>query len=425
MRTVLPFELHDRAAHVVRTPRSPPGGRRGAARSLLLVAAVSLAATSPQAGAQARAPDPREALAAALARYEALAAGPDLRPPASPRVLRRGDVHPEAGTLRRFLRELGDLPPASVGSVVPAADTLYAGDLVDGVVAFQQRHGLEPDGVIGPATRAQLRVPLAQRARQLALALARWRELPDTLPERFLVVNVPAFRLYAFERENGTGWPRLRMNVIVGSAEGRHDTPVFSGLLSEVVFPPYWDVPPSIARSELLPRIRRDAGYLAREQLEIVRGGDHDAVVHPPTPSNLARVATGALRLRQRPGPWNALGAVKFLFPNRYNVYLHGTPAQELFARTRRDFSHGCVRVEDPTALAEWVLAAEPGWDRAAIAAAMSSGPPSRRVRLARPLPVHVLYATAVVGDDGLVRFYPDIYGHDAASGAVRPDPAP
>ena len=424
MPAVLPLDPHSGATNAARPPDSPSRSGRHGSPALLLAALAWLGAAPRTAAAQVASPDPRAALAAELARYEALAREPGLRPPAARRVVSPGDVHPDAAALRRFLGALGDLPRGSAGVIAPAADTLYTAELVDAVVAFQRRHGLEPDGVIGPATTAQLRVPLARRAHQLALALARWRQLPDTAPGRFIVVNVPAFRLYAFDRDDGSRWPRLRMNVIVGSAEGRHDTPVFSGVLREVVFQPYWDVPPSIARSELLPRIRRDPGYLGREHLEIVRGGDHDAVVHAPTAANLARVATGALRLRQRPGPWNALGAVKFVFPNRYNVYLHGTPAQALFARARRDFSHGCVRVADPTTLAEWVLAGEQGWDRAAVEAAMTSGPPSRRVRLARPLSVHVLYATAVVGDDGLARFYPDIYGHDAVHAEARRDPA-
>lgn len=381
---------------------------------LLALVAVQLALPAP-ALAQDPVYAPRRALTEAVDRYRALAAGPDLRPPPSRRVVRPGDVFPSAGTLRRYLVTLGDIADSSVSPATLDADTVYDDDLVMGVIAFQVRHGLEPDGIIGAATMAAMRVPLIQRVHQLEVALARWRQLPDTMPERVIVVNVPAFRLYAFERDAATGRPVLRMNVIVGRAEGRHATPLFSGVMREVVFQPYWDVPPSIARAELLPRIRRDPGYLAREHLEIVRGGDHDAAIYRPTAANLSRVAAGDLRLRQRPGPWNALGSVKFVVPNRFNVYLHGTPAQDLFARTRRDFSHGCIRLEDPASLAEWVLEGQAGWDREAIARAMTNGTQARRVPLARPVPVHVLYATAVVGDDGLVRFYPDIYGHDGA----------
>lgn len=394
------------------------GSVRRLATMLLLPGVAALAALGVPAPAAAQQPayEPERALVEAVARYQALAAGPDLRPPASRTVVRRGDVYPAAATLRRHLAALGDLPAVDASSATVGADTVYDDRLVSGVVAFQRRHGLEPDGVIGPVTMAQLRVPMARRARQLELALERWRQLPDTVGERTIVVNVPAFRLYAFERDAATGRPHLRMNVIVGQAEGRHATPRFSGVMREVVFQPYWDVPIGIARRELLPRIRRDPAYLDREAMEIVRGGDHDAVIMPPTPANLDRVATGALRLRQRPGPLNALGPVKFLFPNRYNVYLHGTPAQSLFAPARRDFSHGCIRVEDPASLAIWVLEGQAGWDSASVTAAMTTGAQSRRVRLERAVQVHVLYATAVVGDDGLVRFYPDIYGHDAAT---------
>jgi murein L,D-transpeptidase YcbB/YkuD len=182
----------------------------------------------------------------------------------------------------------------------------------------------------------------------------------------------------------------------------------------QVVFRPYWDVPPSIARNELIPLIKRNPSYPEHEGLEIVRGGDTDAVVYPFTATNLSRVASGALRLRQRPGTNNALGLVKFVFPNAYNVYLHGTPAQELFARTRRDFSHGCIRVEDPTTLAELVLREQDGWDWSSIDSAMS-GTRTRRVNIDRPVEVLIFYATAVVNEAGVPLFYPDLYGHDAA----------
>jgi murein L,D-transpeptidase YcbB/YkuD len=204
------------------------------------------------------------------------------------------------------------------------------------------------------------------------------------------------------------------MNVIVGQAEGRRNTPVFTATMREVVFRPYWDVPPSIARNELIPRLRRDHGLADRDGYEIVRGGDFDARVYAMTGANLDRVARGSLRLRQRPTELNALGPVKFVFPNPYNVYLHGTPARQLFAETRRDFSHGCVRIEDPAALAELVLRGQPGWDRAAIDSAMV-GERTRRIPVARPWDVYMLYATAIVGDDGVTHFYPDVYGHDAA----------
>lgn len=204
------------------------------------------------------------------------------------------------------------------------------------------------------------------------------------------------------------------MDVIVGSAYNGRRTPVFASDMRYVIFHPYWDVPPSIARREEIPHIRRDPGYADREGMEIVRGGDVGAVRYAMTPRNMQRVIDGALRLRQRPGPRNALGAVKFAFPNPYNVYLHGTPEEYLFAQPRRDFSHGCVRASDPAALASFVLRDE-GWDRARIDDAMAGEEVMRSVTLKHPIPVFIVYATVVVDQDGVPSFYPDIYGHDAA----------
>jgi murein L,D-transpeptidase YcbB/YkuD len=351
------------------------------------------------------------ALEQMLGRYRTLAADSTLRAPLRPKTsVRPGDVYTDATALRRLLVALGDLVPGTAS----ADARRYTPELVEAVKAFQRRHGLDPDGVLGPATLTQLRVPLALRVRQIELTLERWRWLPHRPPPRYLAVNIPAFRLYAFEDDSTAAHPVLTMKVILGQAQGRHGTPVFVGTMREVVFRPYWDVPPNIARKELIPLIRRQPGYFSREALEIVRGSDDNAVIYPPTAANLARVASGAVRLRQRPGPNNALGLVKFVFPNAHNVYLHGTPAQELFARTRRDFSHGCIRVEEPATLAELVLRGQPGWDSTAIAQAMN-GTRTQRVTIGRPVEVFILYATAVVGKDGTISFYPDLYGHDAA----------
>ena len=354
------------------------------------------------------------ALEHALARYRALAADTTLRAPRrSARSIRPGDSYADVLALQRLLGALGDLAPGDTQPVDSVATGGYTGALVDAVIAFQRRHALDSDGVIGPATMAQLRVAMRQRVRQIELTLERWRWLPDRAPERLAVVNVPGFRLYVFEHDSTAARPALAMNVIVGQAGGRRGTPLFTGTMREVVFRPYWDVPPSIARKELIPLIRRDRSYADREALEIVRGGDDDAVVYPITEDNLARVAAGTLRLRQRPGDNNALGLVKFVFPNDYNVYMHGTPAGELFAQTRRDFSHGCIRVEDPAALAELVLRDQAPWDRAAIEAAMH-GERTIRLDVERPVTVYTLYATAVARDSATIFFYPDIYGHDA-----------
>ena len=212
--------------------------------------------------------------------------------------------------------------------------------------------------------------------------------------------------------------------MIVGRALNTQ-TPVFVEQLQEVVFRPYWNVPRSIARHEILPIIERDPDYLRRQDMEIVRGPGDDARAVAGTAENIALLRQGALRVRQRPGSRNALGLVKFVFPNNENVYMHGTPAPALFRRSRRDFSHGCVRVEDPAALAAWALADRPEWTRDRIDAAMT-GSQSVRVKLVRPIQVILFYTTAaVMPEDGTIRFTEDIYLHDARLGRalVRPHP--
>jgi murein L,D-transpeptidase YcbB/YkuD len=384
-----------------------------------LAALVSSLSRARDVHASIDALEPRQAryhaLEHSLSVYRALAADsalsnlPDVRGSIRP-------GQPWAGTaaLQRLLVALGDLPAIAAPSARAGSDT-FGGALVDGLKKFQRRHGLPDDGVIGSATLQALRVPLSNRVIQIELTMERWRWLPEITTSRFVVVNIPAFRLFAFERESAGERPVEMMDVIVGAAYGHRHTPVFTGMMQDIVFHPYWDVPPSIARGEEIPRLRRDSGYAESEGLEIVRGGDEGATIYPMTEDNLDRVAAGTLSLRQRPGPSNALGPVKFVFPNEFNVYLHGTPAQSLFARTRRDFSHGCIRISDPERLAEFVLRGQSGWDSTRIAASMSEGAPLLRVTLARPLSVHIIYATAVTDDAGSTFFYPDLYGHDAA----------
>jgi L,D-transpeptidase YcbB len=258
-----------------------------------------------------------------------------------------------------------------------------------------------------------LRVPLATRVRQIELALERLRWLPHLGHERFLAVNIPMFRLWAWDSIPPDGAPSFDMGVIVGRALDTR-TPVFVEEMRSIIIRPYWNIPSSILRHEILPAIERDPEYLRRQDMEIVSGSGDDAHPVPATAENLARLREGRLRVRQRPGPNNALGLVKFVFPNDENVYMHGTPAMQLFSRSRRDFSHGCVRLEDPVALAEWVLNDQPEWTRDRILAAMQGSAP-RRVNLRQPIQVILFYITAVVmPDDGTVRFADDIYGHDA-----------
>jgi murein L,D-transpeptidase YcbB/YkuD len=193
-----------------------------------------------------------------------------------------------------------------------------------------------------------------------------------------------------------------------------HHTPVFANYMRYLIFRPYWDVPLSIQRAEMISKILHDRNYLASNDFEVV---NHDGdLVTDGTVSDdvLSGLRSGSLNIRQKPGPKNALGLVKFIFPNSYNVYLHGTPAVELFARARRDFSHGCIRVENPVALAAWVLRDRPEWDVARNQAVMN-GEQTMQVNLSHPIPVLIIYTTAVVEPDGEVRFFPDIYGDDAS----------
>lgn len=361
-------------------------------------------------------PFPRfRALKSLLARYRTLAADSGLAAlPERRAAVRPGDRWSGTGALRALLAATGDVPESAESAVTgPDIDRLDSG-LVEGVKRFQQHHGLVADGIIGRLTMAELRTPFASRVAQIELTMERWRWLSELNAPRLIVVNIPEFRLYALGRSANGAPTEQVMDVIVGSAYNGRRTPVFASDMRYVVFHPYWDVPRSIARREEIPHIRRDSGYADREGMEIVRGGDVGAVRYAMTPQNMQRVIDGTLRLRQRPGPRNALGAVKFVFPNPYNVYLHGTPAEYLFAQPRRDFSHGCVRASDPAALADFVLRDE-GWDRARIDEAMGGEEVMSTVRLKHPIPVFIVYATVVVDENGVPSFYPDIYGHDAA----------
>jgi L,D-transpeptidase YcbB len=350
----------------------------------------------------------------ALAAYKALArAGePDPVP-----ELPKGQTKVEANKtwvgvpqLAERLRVLGDLPADA-----PVTGSTYSGPLVAGVKSFQGRHGLEPDGVIGAGTIKTLNVTLAQRVRQIELAMERMRWLPELSKRPNVFVNLPLFRLWATDPV--TGDEPLRMNVVVGQSLN-HKTPIFVEQMEYVIFRPYWNPPYGITVKEIIPHTRRDPAYFNREALEIVASGDDNAQTYPPTPENLAAVVSGKLHLRQRPGPSNSLGLAKFIFPNAENVYMHGTPAQQLFSRARRDFSHGCIRLEDPAKFAEWVLRDNPEWPRAKIDAAMQGDRPTR-VNLKQPLTVVLFYDTVHINSEGVVFFTEDIYGHDRALDAA------
>jgi len=327
--------------------------------------------------------------------------------PVPSKTLEPGDRYVGVVRLTRLLQLLGDLPK---GTPVPS-DVLYDGAVVEGVKRFQQRHGLPPDGLLGEQTLKQLNTPLSFRIRQLQLTLERWRWVPEEFPQPPVVVNIPEFRLRTYD---DVGRSVLSMNVVVGKAL-RHETPVFEKEMRFVVFRPYWNVPPSIQRSELVPAIRRDVNYVAKHNYEIVTQDGHFVSAGQASDDVLQKLKSGKLAIRQKPGPTNALGLVKLMFPNEYHVYLHSTPSQQLFARARRDFSHGCIRVEKPAELAAWVLKDRPEWSLERVRAAMQGGEDNFQVNLTKPIPVLILYGTAVVDEEGRVHFFDDLYGHDAA----------
>ena len=368
----------------------------GAAAGRLLETVVGL---RPQLAQYAK-------LRAALARYRVLAADRALVHLRFAAAAKRGDTYRDGVALHRLLVALGDLPADAPSPVAGDDATLAAG-----VSRFQVRHGLATDGVLGRATIAALDVPIAYRVQQLEWALERLRWLPDLSGRRFIGINIPMFRLWAWDPATPDD-ATIGMKVVVGRAL-RTQTPVLYEEMRYLVFQPYWNVPRSIVHDEILPALTNEPGYLQRNDMEIVRGGGDDARAVADSDDSVAGLRRGELRLRQRPGPKNSLGRVKFIFPNPADVYLHDTPAPQLFGRERRDFSHGCVRAEDPLALALWLLKDQPKWTSDRIRAAMA-GTPSRRVDLTRPLPVILFYMTAMVMPvDQAPSFADDIYGHD------------
>jgi murein L,D-transpeptidase YcbB/YkuD len=348
----------------------------------------------------------------ALHTYLALAKEYGGKPlPAAEKTIVPGDSYPGVPQLIRLLRLVGDLP---ADASLPEDGTVYQGALVDAVKNFQRRRGRDPDGRITAQTLADLNVPLTSRVRQMQLTLERWRWLPLAYQKSPIVANIPEFRLRGYDENFKIAFS---MNVVVGKAYN-HNTPVFSDTMEYVVFRPYWSVPNSIAKTEFLPRIGRDPDYLAKKGFEVVNSRQEVVTSGTVTSDILAQLRAGKLFIRQTPGPKNSLGLVKFIFPNSYSVYMHDTPAQEFFAKSRRDFSHGCIRLEKPADLAVWVLHDNPGWNMDRVRAAMN-GSPNQQVNLAHPIPVLIVYGTVIVTEDGLVHFYDDIYGHDAALGKV------
>jgi len=345
-----------------------------------------------------------ERLKKALLDYRRMAAGePWPVIPEGP-ILRKDGRAEEIITLRKRLVLTGDLSASR-----NTGNDLFDDPLEEAVKKFQGRHGLEPDGAVGRETRRMLNTPIETRIRQIELNLERWRWLPVELGPRHVLVNIANFGLEVVENDKVI----LTMKVVVGKNYQR--TPVFSGKMTYVEVNPYWNVPASIATEELLPKIQKDTGYLKKEQMKVLRDiGKKRTEVVDPGEVNWHELSEDNFpyRLRQEPGPKNPLGRIKFMFPNRYGVYLHDTSERGLFDRTRREFSHGCIRIEKPLEFAEYVLRGDPDWTRENIQAAMASKK-TRVVMLPEPIGVHILYWTAWVDEDGTVQFRDDIYDRD------------
>jgi murein L,D-transpeptidase YcbB/YkuD len=299
----------------------------------------------------------------------------------SSKPLRPGDSSELVLQIKQRLIELGDLQ-------INNATHLFDDDLRIAVISFQYRHGLKDDGIIGKTTIAEMNVPYKERIKQLLVNMERSRWVPVSLNSDYLVVNIPEFKLHV----NSGDKLLWSCNIVVGKPI--HKTAIFSGELKYVVFSPYWNVPRSIVVNELLKDMRKNPNYLAKHNMEITGYRD------------------GIPEIRQKPGPSNSLGQVKFLFPNSYNMYLHDTPAKSLFNEPIRAFSHGCMRVQEPFKLAQFLLRNDPSWNDEKINAAMNAGK-ERSVTLSERVPVFIVYFTAFVDRDGKINFRKDIYERD------------
>jgi murein L,D-transpeptidase YcbB/YkuD len=392
-------------------------------RLTFVFSTLALLSAAFGAGAQApSAPRPGERvavydwLAAHLPRYRTLATKKWPGPLPVVKKVSPGDAYAGTAALAEILRDLGDLPEGAAVS----ADGTYGGALAEAVKAFQARHGLKDDGVIGAGTFTALNHPYAERLTEIEESL-KWLDtihVPES--ESLVVVNIPSFQLYAWTAADRGKNPSLRMPVVVGKA-AKSRTPILGGEISYLVFRPYWYVPRSIVVKEMLPAYAKNPAYFESHQLELTATNDDTKPGVATTPENVELLRAGKLGVRQKPGPRNSLGKVKFIFPNSESVYLHDTPAKSLFDRERRDFSHGCVRVSDPPALAAFLLRSMPGWDAAKIKDAMEAERP-QTVNVKPRVPVWLVYTTAIASVDGRIGFYENVYRRAGpAGGPVKP----
>lgn len=350
---------------------------------------------------------------AALERVRAIAkrdSGEKLPVPDKP-VL-PGQPYASIPRLTELLHLIGDLP---ANAQVDTSSGVYAGPLVDAVKRYQLRHGRTADGKLAASTVNDLNTPISHRVRQIELTLERWRWVSHSFPQPPVVVNLPEYRLRVYDPDGNAVFLK---NVIVGKAYG-HKTPVFENQIKYVVFRPYWEVPPSIQRAEIVPHLVKDRDYISKKNFEVV-GADGKVITDGAVNDEvLAALRAGRYRVRQKPGPTNSLGLVKIIFPNKDNVYLHGTNTPQLFDLSRRDLSHGCVRVETPADLVAWTLRNNEGWDLKRVQDAMNGTQDNYTVYLSKPIPVLIVYGTVATDESGQVFFFDDVYGFDAQLDAV------
>ncbi|HJS55600.1 MAG TPA: L,D-transpeptidase family protein [Chitinophagaceae bacterium] len=317
-----------------------------------------------------------------LKKYLAIAKNggwPQVNPVKKP--LKKGASSPDITIIKKRLAITGDLSGNDTSQ-------LFNDTLELAVKDFQARHGYNETGIISDSLVKEMNVPAIRRVEQLLMNMDRMRWLANEPTGNLIVVNIPEFVLHLYEGKQKV----FDIDVVVGK-EG-HSTMMFNGDLNQVVFSPYWNVPPSIVAKEILPEMEKNPNYLASENMEITGNDD------------------GLPVIRQKPGPGNALGKVKFLFPNSFNIYLHDTPAKSLFEKDKRAYSHGCIRVREPEKLANYVLRNQPEWTPEKISEAMNSGD-EKYVKVKNPIPVVITYYTAWVDENNRLNFRHDIYGHD------------
>ena len=338
-----------------------------------------------------------------LLRYRRIAKK-DSRPPLSPGIyLRKGDAGISVRRLRERLVVFGDLEDSGKDPVDVFDDVTE-----QAVVGFQKRHGLYPDGRVGPRTLEMLNVPIQQRVRQIELNMERWRWIPRDLGDRYILVNIADFKLSVIENLQ----QMLEMRVVVGKPYRR--TPVFSSKMTYMVINPYWNIPTSIVLKDLLPKIQKSDSYLAQQGIKVYKDWRKEAPEIDPASIDWKNIEhqNFTFKLRQDPGPRNALGRIKFIFPNKFAVYLHDTPERSHFNETHRNFSSGCIRTEKPVDLARYLLKDGHQWSEEKILAAIESGK-TTVIDLQRPIPVHLQYWTAWVDEDGRLNFRNDMYDRD------------